>query len=238
MRAFFVGFVPGRTEREIADAFEARFGARLTEGQIGSAKARFGVKSGTHGGRFAKGAEPWNKGLPQSEWGMGEEAAAATRRTRFRPGNVPHNVRPMGSERLDGDGYTLVKTREGAASNYRMKHVVEYERLHGAVPEGCIVMFANGDRGDFSPENLVAVPRRLSPAINRMRAPDGCREELEAVAGIAALDSAARAAELSAERECGACGRAFRPDRENQRTCRGCLDRGVRAGRRARWART
>ena len=36
-----------------------------------------------------------------------------------------------------------------------MKHTLEWEKHNGAVPEGCIVTFANGDTLDWSVDNLV-----------------------------------------------------------------------------------
>lgn len=71
---------------------------------------------------------------------------------------------PVGSERDSGRGYVLVKVAEHprvpqSKDNWRMKHVLAYERAHGPVPEGCVVVFADRDHSNFSPGNLVAVPR-------------------------------------------------------------------------------
>ena len=53
--AWFVKYVPGHSEREISAEHERLFGFPLTESQIGNAKTRFHVRSGTFGGRFEKG---------------------------------------------------------------------------------------------------------------------------------------------------------------------------------------
>ena len=65
---FLRGCIPGRSEPEIARAFEERFGVPLTVSQIANAKTRLGVRSGTHGGCFEPGHAPANKGRPISEW--------------------------------------------------------------------------------------------------------------------------------------------------------------------------
>lgn len=85
---------------------------------------------------------------------------------------------PVGAERYDkGKGYVLVKVAESptvpqSKDNWRLKHVVEYERAHGPVPDGCNVVMANRDPRDFSPGNLVAVPSRLMARINSVDSPD------------------------------------------------------------------
>ena len=72
--AFMRETVPGRSSREIADAFEHRFGTRLTRGQIMGAKARLGLRSGVNGGRFEPGRESRNKGVSRDEQGIPPES--------------------------------------------------------------------------------------------------------------------------------------------------------------------
>lgn len=51
MLGFMRDYVPGHTEGEIRAAFRERFGIVLTDSQIGNAKTRLGVRSGTCGGK-------------------------------------------------------------------------------------------------------------------------------------------------------------------------------------------
>ena len=74
MRSFFRKTVPGRSEREIADLFEAEFGIRLRRSQLKNAKHSLGAASGTHGGRFEKGRTPHSKGRTWDELGIPEES--------------------------------------------------------------------------------------------------------------------------------------------------------------------
>lgn len=239
-RDWFVAFVPGHTESEISAEHERLFGTPLTEGQIGNAKTTFGVKSGTTGGRFEKGHEPANKGKTWEELGISEESQERMRRTCFKKGEVHDRpdgwIKPLGFERVNKDGYIEVKVRDSAIDgiqpnvpgqfncNYRMKHHIVYEQAYGSIPEGCNVVFANGDKTDFRPENLVAVPRRLWATIVRydMRYSDA--ESLKACMNLAELKAAISKAE-HAPRVCRKCGEKFEPRYAHQRTCDSCLGR-------------
>lgn len=101
---------------------------------------------------------------------------------------------PIGSERDTGKGYVLVKVAEHprvpqSKDNWRMKHVLAYERAHGPVPEGCVVVFADRDHSNFSPGNLVAVPRSLLGLLNGPGAPEWRdAETLSAAVAAVSLD--------------------------------------------------
>lgn len=77
---------------------------------------------------------------------------------------------PTGSESAHkkgpgGGAFIKVKTNNGWA----LKHHVIWEEEHGkTVPNGCKIMFADRDRTNFDRENLVAVPNKLVPIVNRM----------------------------------------------------------------------
>lgn len=147
---------------------------------------------------------------------------------------------PVGYERDTGKGYVLVKVAEHptvpqSKDNWRMKHVLAYERAHGPVPEGCVVVFADRDHSNFSPGNLVAVPRSLLGLLNGPRAPEWHdAETLSAAVAAARLDRAIVAAEAAVPRRCGVCGRVFVPpargdnaaDCRRAQTCPDCLARG------------
>lgn len=230
--------IPGRSEREIADAFEGRFGIRLTRAQVKNAKTRTGTASGTHGGRFEPGRRSWNKGRPQSEW-MPPESVERTRATRFRPGQIPHNARdlPVGSERLTRDGYIEVKVAERPSGrgpshdNWVGKHRLAWERANGRkLADDEIVVFADGDRRNFDPGNLVAMTRAEHATIARCGIAYADRETLETAVKIARLKHAISGAERR-DRTCVSCGRTYTPEFAHQRRCRACIDAGERAPR-------
>lgn len=226
------GFVPGHSEREIADAFEERFGIRLTREQVKSGKRACGVRSGTHGGRFEKGREPWVKGRKWREF-MSPEAQERSRSTCFKKGNLPQVAqdKPIGYERVAADGYTWVKvaerpTRNDCNDNWRQKHHIVWERANGKpVPPNSMVVFANHDISDFRPENLVAVPRSLWAVIMRNGFQYHDAQSLRACMNLAELKS--RIYEVEREsRKCKKCGKVFEARYPHQRTCDACLGRG------------
>ncbi len=156
------------------------------------------------------------------------------------------SARPVGSEYVGKDGYVMRKVAErpsvpGSKDNWALKHVWAYEEARGPVPEGCNVFFADGNRRNFDPENLVAVPKRVVAVLNNRAL--GCEwhdaDSLEACAAHAMLEVGIADVELSAPRRCRVCGCEFVPDEQpksrrntNVSTCRACLD----AGRRARYS--
>ena len=227
--------VPGHVWTETADAFERAFGIRLTRAQVSSFRTAYGVRSGvTDAGRFRKGQKSRNRGMRWDDF-MSPEAQRRCRATQFRRGQPPHNAvgKPVGYESVRHDGYTYVKVADratpGTSDNYRLKHVLAWEREHGRpVPPGHKVLFANHDKSDLSPENLVLVSDAEVMAINRFHVEYHDRESLEAAVAWARLRSGIARAELR-PRACGCCGATFEPEYRNQRTCRACLDAGHRA---------
>lgn len=168
-------FAPGHTEPEISAEHERLFGEPLTDHQIAHGKKLLGVKSGTHGGRFEKGNVPANKGKSWDDF-MTPEAQKRCRAVQFKPGNMPQNARPIGTEREDKDGYVWVKVRprkanpRSAHDNWEPKHRMAWERAMGRkVPEGCMVVFADHDMGNFDPGNLVLMTMAEHQVITRRR---------------------------------------------------------------------
>lgn len=148
-------------------------------------------------------------------------------------------IRPVGYER-EAKGYIVVKIAPspavpGSKDNWRLKHVVVWEKASGKrLPKGWVVMFADGDRRNFDPNNLVAVPRELVGVLNSgPKWHDG--DSLRAAVELARLKRGIVDAEMSARHVCGVCGREFTPDIRSglkfapQRTCRECLDKGLRS---------
>lgn len=109
--------------------------------------------------------------------------------------------------------------------NYRMKHHVAWEEANGRpVPPGAQIVFADGDKRNFAPANLVAVPRELWAVIARKGIPFWDAESLGAAQNVARLVLAKARAERR-PRPCGRCGREFEPRFKHQRTCDACLGR-------------
>lgn len=143
--------------------------ARDTE-LVAAKNKELALKAGVNT-RFVKGIVAHNKGRKQSEF-MTPEAIARTAATRFGKGNMPHNTKPIGYERFGKVGYVEVKVRDGCKQkNYVAKHRLVYEAHFGAIPEGMIVEFADGNVHNLAPENLRLSTRAENAERNRLKGP-------------------------------------------------------------------
>lgn len=157
-RRFLRENIPGRSYAEAAAAFNAKFpSAPITPAQINSFCGNNKVSTGRDG-RFRKGLTLYNKGM------KGIHLSPATE---FKKGHSPHNHRPVGSTRVTVDGYTEIKIAE--PKKWRMLHVIIYEKIHGPIPKGHVVIFGDGDRQNITPENLILVSRAQLVRLNQQK---------------------------------------------------------------------
>lgn len=113
---------------------------------------------------FKKGCEPVNKGK-----NLSTEVYAKCSATMFKKGHLPHNTKYDGHESVRGDktGRKYVHVRV-AIGKYVMKHVLEWEKANGPVPEGKILRCRNGNTLDCRPENWYPVTRGEHARLNSL----------------------------------------------------------------------
>lgn len=112
------------------------------------------TNSKPNSGQFKPGQTPWNKGK------KGWQAGGRARETQFKKGHKPANHRPVGSTRIDVEGYLYIKAEEG---NYkwRLLHHEIWKQHHGSYPpKGYALLFKNHDRSNVDISNLQLIPRR------------------------------------------------------------------------------
>lgn len=154
--AFLRGFIPGHTYKEIVAEYNKTFEEPITESRVKGYMNNHKINNGLTG-RFEKGHVPANKGThPPTVGRMGE--------TQYKKGNLPHNTKPMGYERVTKEGYIEVKiaerpNRQTGEKNFRPKHHIVWEAANGPVPKGYIVIFLDGDPLNCALENLALVSR-------------------------------------------------------------------------------
>lgn len=150
----------GLTNKELADLVNATFGVSVTARQMNTWKKNHGVVSGLDF-RFKKGSEPANKGK-KGLYNVGGN------RTSFKPGQRALNYKPVGSERIDRDGYTLIKVSDDGPwhKRWRHKHKVIWEERHGPVPKGHVVLFADQNKRNFDPDNLIMIKQKQLSVLN------------------------------------------------------------------------
>ena len=98
--------------------------------------------------RFQKGQPAWNKGVPHS---------TGVSRTRFKRGQMPHNWKPVGHERINVDGYREVKIAEPKL--FAQLHRLVWLSNFGRVPRGKIIVFKDRNKLNCDPSNLEAISR-------------------------------------------------------------------------------
>ena len=169
--AFIRENIKGTGHQAMADLVNDKFGTSYTKEQMKAYYARNKLNSGLTG-YFKKGQISFNKGLKQSDY-MSQEAIEKTKATRFKKGHVPPNGRaPVGELRIRCDhkdrGGRLYYWEKVAQPNvWRMKHVLEWEKHNGPVPDGCMITFANGNSLDYQIENLIMETRAQHAIKNR-----------------------------------------------------------------------
>ncbi|MBK4215802.1 HNH endonuclease [Paracoccus caeni] len=118
-------------------------------------------------GCFAKGQVPPNKGKP-----MPPEVRAKCLVTAFKPGNLPHNHRGAGHERIDSkDGYVVMIVDEtnpwtGAATRPVHKHRYLWEKANGPIPPGHVLKCLDGNKTNCDPSNWELIPQAMLPRLN------------------------------------------------------------------------
>lgn len=122
---FLLNNYKGLISKEISKLFNEKFGRELTPMQLHAFKRYRNLQSGSRG----KGG--------------------------FKKGGTPPNTRPIGSEKINKDGYTRIKVAE--PNVWKLKQQVIWEQHNGKIPKGYSIVFANQDKTDFRIENLMLV---------------------------------------------------------------------------------
>ena len=164
---FLIDNVKGITLKELTQRFNKKFNINLKESSIQNRKSKLKIKSGITGGQFVKGQIPFNKDKKWSEY-MSKEGQNNSRKTTFKKGNIPTNTKTIGSERIDKDGYILIKIQDGnRKDNWIQKHRYIYEQEYGKIPKGYKLIFADGNKRNFNLDNLVLVSNAEQLIMNR-----------------------------------------------------------------------
>lgn len=155
----------GHTTRQLTDMVNAEFGTDITADRMLGYKKNHKLKSGFTG-QFEKGHVPFTKGK-RMESLMSPESLERCRKTYFKKGNSPKNRVPVGTEVVKDDDYLWRKIAE--PNKWRQVHRLVYEQLHGSIPKGMCVTFLDGDRRNFSPDNLVLISQDENRILNHKR---------------------------------------------------------------------
>lgn len=103
--------------------------------------------------QFKKGFVPANKGKK-----MPPEVYAKCAGTMFKKGQNPINHREVGSERIDRDGYIMIKVAE--PNKWKLKHRLVWEQANGPIPKGYNIQFRDGNKLNLDIDNLYMISRK------------------------------------------------------------------------------
>jgi hypothetical protein len=148
--------VKGSTSKELTQMVNDQFGLNLGANQIRAYMKNHALTNGVNR-QFKPGHTPFNKGKKGITQG-GES-------TQFKKGHKPYNYMPVGTERVNGDGYVDIKIAD--PNKWRAKHLLIWERANGPVPKGHVVIFGNGNRRNFDLNNLILVSRKQLALLNK-----------------------------------------------------------------------
>ena len=178
-KEYLAEVVSGRGYQEITEMMIKKFNLNYTKTQVAGAIKRYGLTTGRTG-RFEKGHVPFNKGT---------KGLTGANKTSFKKGNVPHTYLPIGSESVTRDGYTIVKVSNQGTRNeqWRPKHRLIWEKHYGPVPDGHAVVFGDGDKTNFSLDNLILVSRSQLSVMNTKKLIQNDAELTRAGAHVAEL---------------------------------------------------
>ena len=95
--------------------------------------------------RYKKGESPWNKG----------KYMRVSVATEFTKGQMPHNYRPVGSERITVDGYKEKKIAD--PNKWKGMHILLWEEVNGPVPPRHKVVFKDNNKLNISIDNLLCL---------------------------------------------------------------------------------
>ena len=158
--AFIDDQIEGRNCADLTALFNAHFQSDLGVSQIKAFIKNNGLTSGLDC-RFQPGQVPFNKGKKGVCY-------AGSVPTQFKKGNRAANWVPIGSERINGDGYVDVKVDDGKKQhNWKGKHILIWEAANGPVPRGHVVIFGDGDKLNVVLENLLLITKAQLVRMNQ-----------------------------------------------------------------------
>lgn len=157
---FLAANVEGRYYKDLAALFNNRFNTNLSRDAISAKCGKLGLFNGLNG-QFLKGHQPFNKGMKGVTFGGAE--------TQFKKGQKPANYKPVGSERVDRDGYVLIKVSDTGEwhQRWRHKHKVMWEEVNGPIPKGHVLIFLDRDKQNITLENLQLITQAQLVRMNQ-----------------------------------------------------------------------
>lgn len=175
------------SSKDMAEMVNEKFGTDFTQTSMKAFRQRHGIKSGLTGW-FQKNHPSGNKGMKQEEF-MSPEAIERTKATRFKPGTIPPNTKPVGTISVV-DGYKLLKVKDKGPrwEMWKPLHRYVWEQHNGPIPEGMIVVFKDQNAMNCDINNLLLITRAEHAAMTKKKLRSKDPELTEAGLGLVRLE--------------------------------------------------
>lgn len=150
---------------ELLQIFNEKFGAELNlQTLYVHCSKNLKISIGPDDGKYKKGGKPWDRveGGREAYISLLKKGQSENwQRTVFKKGHESHNKKELLTEvkraRKNKDGYEVrIKTEDG----WVLKQNYIWEKENGPIPEGHLLVFADGDRLNFDISNLRCVSNR------------------------------------------------------------------------------
>lgn len=161
---FITDNIKDRSYQKLTDMFNEQFGTNIKAQNLTTAAWRRGLRN-ERDCRFNKGWEPTQFKKGHVPFNKGKKGTGGWEPTHFKKGHKPWNYRPVGSERINADGYVEIKVAD--PRTWKAKHVLLWEKANGPVPKGHVVIFADGNQQNITLDNLLLISRRELVVMNK-----------------------------------------------------------------------
>lgn len=153
--------------KDLLKAFNTKFETNVNYDALLSYMERHGIRSG-RSYCFQKGHTPYNKNKKLADL-YPPDVLERIAKTQFKKGQRPANYRPVGSMRINVDGYREIKVADKGTQHQRwhLYHKEIWEKEYGPVPEGHILIFIDGDSLNCSLDNLKLVTKKEHMMLNK-----------------------------------------------------------------------
>lgn len=146
----------GKSAIEIMELVNNVFKTDYKINQIKAFRKNHKLISGISG-QYTRGHVPWSKGKKGLHFPGAEK-------TWFKKGQLPLNHKEIGTEIIDNNGYHKIKI--GEPNVWKFKHIIVWEEHNGKVPEGCNIIFSDGNKDNCDISNLMCITRAENAIMN------------------------------------------------------------------------
>ena len=158
-KEFLRNYYPSNSQSDLLVLFNQKFELNINLRQLKACLKNHNITSGRTG-YFEKGCTPVNKG---------KKFPGQINKTSFKKGDKARNYKPVGTERIDRDGYVLVKVSDTGAwhERWRHKHKVVWEKEKGPIPKGHCLLFLDSNKQNVSIDNLELITKAQLARLNQ-----------------------------------------------------------------------